>query len=259
MDFRRVKRRGDNRKISRTWLSSDHYRIVWRGEIYGVKVPARFQACVRTIIPNYGGQEGKSFEMWDFVTKPRRYKTLKTAQEDCDRHKRLWVKACAANGIRGLIEIFGKLPSGIPLWAKKELPRKVYEILGRPQTTKYVESECESDQDDPAKTSDCSASPTEVTPAGHAPAPSPVSPAKVGGGSKKLTTRRSGSRKIADATSSAKPAEETAKAPKKRAAKRTRQPSKRIGRKTLSSRGSSTSVGKLARSSPKTKSNRSKS
>jgi len=229
MDFRRVKKRGDNRKTRRTWLSSDHYRIVWRGEIYGVNVPARFQACIRTIIPNYGGHEGEVFEMWDFTDpKHRLFKTLGKAEESCERHKRLWTKACEATGIRGLIEIFGKLPSGIPLWAKKKLPRKVYEILGRLRTTRYVESECEPDQEDPTKPSDCSASPTEAVLATRTPA----SPAEGKGRCTTPRTRRAPSKATSiDAPSAVPPAEAAAKGRKRRAAKRTRNSSKSTGRR----------------------------
>ncbi len=258
MDFRRRKKRGQSRKVIRYWFSEEGYRIIWRREVYGVQVPARFQASVRTVVPNYGGEEGKLFEMWDFVTKPRLYKTLKAAQEDCERHKRLWAKACEATGVRGLIEIFGKLPMAFPVWAKKKLPRKVMEILTRPRTAKY-QDECESSTDpdpaDPTRTSDSSVSSTEVMLADHIPALF----AKAEGGSKKLTTRRNGSKRTAAVEPSAKPAKETAKAQRKRAAKHTKRPSKRTGKKTPSTADSLPSGDKPARSSRKTRAKRSKS
>ena len=119
MNFRRKRIRGQNQRNRRTWLSGD-YRIVWRREICGVRVPARFQATVRTILPNG--------EIWDFVGR-RLFKTLSAAQEACLKHQQLWTKAAEATGIRGLRELFGKVPLGFPAWAKSKLNRRVYDLL----------------------------------------------------------------------------------------------------------------------------------
>ena len=257
MDFKRRKKRGENQKVRRYWFSEEGYRIIWRKEVHGVQVPARFQACVHTIIPNYSGIEGQSFEMWDFADdKHRLFKVRGKAEEACERHNRLWTKTCEATGLRGLLDIFGKLPNGIPVWAKKKLPRKVYEILTRPRSMKYrEEEECEPGPDDPTETSDCSALPTDAMPA----EPIPVSPAEVRDGSEKSETRPTGSKTHrAKSKPVAPPAEEPAKARKKPAAKRTKTPSKRIARKTVSTANSSASSGKRAKGSRKTKSKRSK-
>ena len=120
MKFIRKKIRGQNQKIRRTWLSKEQYRIVWRKEVHGVQVPARFQATVRTILPNG--------EMWDFVGR-RLFKTFSAAQEACEKHERLWTKAAEVTSIRGLQELFGKVPLGFPAWAKSKLNRKVYGLL----------------------------------------------------------------------------------------------------------------------------------
>ena len=129
MQFVRKRKRGQNQKARRSWFSQDGYRIIWRKEVYGVRVPPRFQACVRIVIPHYGDSD-EDIQMWDFVNGKRRlYKTMKAAEEDCEKHKRLWLKACEATGIRALQEIFSKLPLGIPLWAKKKINRKAYALL----------------------------------------------------------------------------------------------------------------------------------
>lgn len=120
MNFIRKKIRGQNQKIRRTWLSKEQYRIVWRKEVDGVRVPARFQATVRTILPNG--------EMWDFVGR-RLFKTFSAAQEACEKHERLWTKATEFTGIRDLHELFGRVPLGFPAWAKPKLNRKVYALL----------------------------------------------------------------------------------------------------------------------------------
>ena len=87
MEFVRRKKRGQDKKVRRTWFSEEGYRIVWRKEVHGVCVPARFQACVRTLIPYSGGELR---QMWDFVNHKRRLiKTLAAAQEECEKHQRL--------------------------------------------------------------------------------------------------------------------------------------------------------------------------
>ena len=88
MHFVRKKQRGQNQKVRRSWFTQDGYRILWRREIWGVRVPPRFQACVRIEMPQYGNAD-KALQMWDFVNDKRRlYKTLKAAQEDCEKHRR---------------------------------------------------------------------------------------------------------------------------------------------------------------------------
>ncbi len=56
MEFVRKKKRGQNQTVRRTWFSEEGYRIIWRKEVYGVHVPARSQACVRTLVPYSDGQ-----------------------------------------------------------------------------------------------------------------------------------------------------------------------------------------------------------
>ena len=122
-------KRGQNQKVRRSWFTENGYRILWRREIWGVRVRPRFQACVRIEIPHYGNTD-EAFQMWDFVNDKRRlYKTMKAAQEDCEKHRRLWMKACEATGIRALRDIFGKLPLGMPLWVKRKINRKAYALL----------------------------------------------------------------------------------------------------------------------------------
>ena len=120
MNFRRKKIKGQNRKVRRTWLSDEGYRIIWRKDVDGVQVPARFQATVWTTLPN--GQ------MWDFVGR-RLFKTMTAAKEACDKHQLRWAKAAEATGVRQLQELFGKVPLGFPAWAKSKLNRRVYGLL----------------------------------------------------------------------------------------------------------------------------------
>ena len=94
-----------------------------------------YMACVRVTVPNFGQdlhsvpeaerQTAKTAVVWDFVDhKHHLHKKMKTAQEACEKHKRLWTKACEATGIRGLVEIFGKLPTAYPVWRARSCPAK---------------------------------------------------------------------------------------------------------------------------------------
>jgi len=148
MEFVRKKKRGQNQKVRRTWFSEEGYRIVWRKEVCGVRVAARFQACVRVLVPY---SDGQLRPMWDFVNRSRRLvKTFKAAEEECKKHKRLWAKAIEAGGIRAVRGLFGgKLPLGLPQWTTKKLNRRLHAILtdSRPASRRNGEDESiEEDQ-----------------------------------------------------------------------------------------------------------------
>lgn len=174
MEFVRKKRRGQSQKVHRTWFSDGGYRITWRKEVYAVRVPARFQACVRILVPH---GDGTLRESWDFADHQHGLtKTLKAAIEQCERHKSLWERACEVTGIRALRELFGgKLPLGLPLWAKEKMDRRLYAILidNRPMhcrddeeaescTESMPPSSDASGPGGPPHTSDPSALPTEA-------------------------------------------------------------------------------------------------
>ena len=209
MEFKRKKKRGYNQKTCRFWFSEDGYRIIWRCEAFGIALPPGFQATVRVMLPS-----GR--EMWDFVGR-RLFKTLKAAQEACEKHQRLWAKAVEATGIRKLEELFGKVPSGYPLWIRPKLNRNVYGLLMDTSTRKRKDIEiCDLDPDALTRISASFASGMDATRDG----PTPVSPAEVKGKSVSLTTEND------TELNDAPPATEPAKAPRKRAARRTSTPSK---------------------------------
>ena len=263
MEFVRKKKRGQNQKVRRTWFSEDGYRIVWRKEVYGVRVPARFQATVRALVPY---SDGQLRPMWDFVNRNRRLiKTLKASQEECEKHKRLWARACEATGVRALKELFGgKLPTGLPLWARKKMDRRLYAILTDNRPMKYRDDEedescTESSQPasdapgpgGPIKTSDSSASPTEAT----SETDTPALPAEGKAESTTRRTRRARSKDTSTSDASTAPrAEEAAKARKKPAAKRTGKASKRTAKRKTSTTGSSAFAKPRSRDSRKKKS-----
>jgi len=241
VNFIRKKIKGQNQKVRRTWMSEDNYRIVWRSEAFGIELPAAFQATVRIILPTGG-------EMWDFVSSRRLFKTLKAAQEACEKHQRLWIQAAEGTGIRKLEELFGKVPSGYPLWVKPKLNRNVYGLLMDTTTRKRKDIEiCDLDQDALTRISASFAFSTEATSVDATlasiavekePSPTP----------NMMTTQLS-----------AQPAKEPAKERKKRAVPPTSTPSKRTGRKKPGTSATSTTDAKPSKNSPKKKSKRSRS
>jgi hypothetical protein len=204
--------------------------------------------------------------MWEFVNHKRRLiKTLQVAQEECEKHHRLWTQACESKGYRALKELFGgKLPSGMPLWARKNMDRRLYAILIDNRPTKYREDEedetcTESSQPasdasglgGPTKTSDSSASPTEAA----SETATPASPAEGREPSTTPRTRRARSKATStDEPSAAPPAAGPAKGRKKCAAKRTRKSSKRTGKRKSSTTDSSNSDVKPSKGSRRKKS-----
>ena len=265
MEFTRKKKRGQKGKVRRTWLSEDGYRIVWRREYDGVRMPGRYQATVRIIVPNFGGKEGENFPMWDFTDPGHRlFKVLAKARESCERHKRLWAKACEATGVRGLLEILGKLPTGIPVWARKKLSRKTIELLTRYVTPRYEEEdECPapsapdgsmSSPSDPIEL--CKSLPPSSTGSDCTlPTSGPVSLVPAEDGTTTRKTRRARSKATeTDAPSPAPPAEAPAKGRRKPAAKPTKRQSPRSAKKRKSTKGSSKPGGKRSRSSRQRKS-----
>jgi len=263
MDFRRKKKRGQSQKVRRTWFSDEGYRITWRKEVHGVHVPARFQACVRILIPY---SDRRLRPMWDFVNRNRRLiKTLKAAEDECERHKRLWERACEARGIRALKELFGgKLPLGLPLWVRNKLDRRLYAILIDTRPRKYRDDEEDelcteslpqssdaSGPGGPTKTSESSVMPTEALPAIH----TPVSPAEGKEPSTTRTARRARSKATSTVEpSAARPAEAAAKGRNKRAAKRAARRSKPTGKSRPSMTGSPASDAKPSKGSRKLRS-----
>lgn len=164
MNFVRKRKRGSRTKNRKYWFSEEGYRITWRREVWGVQVPARYQASVRISLPNG--------EMWDHVSNQRLFKTLKAAEAACEKHQRLWYQVIEATGIRKLEELFGKVPIGYPVWTKGKLNRNIYALLTDTSTRKRKDLEL-CDQDDPTETSSTSA----PAPAATMPISIPASPA----------------------------------------------------------------------------------
>ena len=70
----KLKKLGVSRKIYKEWRCGD-YRITWRSEVQGVKVPPAYHA---TVLVN--GQ-------WVFVGRHGTFKTFKKATEECVKHE----------------------------------------------------------------------------------------------------------------------------------------------------------------------------
>jgi hypothetical protein len=232
VEFQRKRKRGSWATTEKFWFSPEQYRIIWRKEVFGIQVPARYQACVRVLVPG----DGEPRQMWDFVNHKRRLiKTLQAAQEECAKHCHLWTKAIEAGGIRALRELFdGKLPSGLPLWTRKKMDRRLYAILMDNRPLKYREEDDEScsGPDDVTATLPTSASPADVPLA----IPILASPAT---------------------EMAVPPATAAAKGPEKPAGKRTRKSSKRTAKRKRTTTGSSAAARKRSSGSRRTKSTQS--
>jgi hypothetical protein len=237
MEFVRKKKRGVNKKTCRMWRSAEGYRIVWRKEVFGVAVAARYQACVQVILPNFAGRLGEFGQMWDLVSRPL-FKTMKAAEDACETHRRQWAKACEATGIRGLLEIFEKLPVGFPRWVQQQMNPKVLAILLAPRTSTYAEDDECPDHNDLTKTSPTSAAHTEPP----LKLPTPVSPVTDLAGS-------TAKREAAATPSTATPVARPDKAPRPPADKRTAKRSGPSVRKRKSTSTATKSASKLSKSS----------
>lgn len=119
MNFSRKRIIGQSAKTRKTWQSEEGYRIVWRTEVAGVRVPEAYQPAVRIAV-------GDS-EMWDTVGRVS-YRTFKKAEEACQRHYDLWMEVCEATCITAIHNLIGNY-SGIPLWAAKAMKPTLYEKL----------------------------------------------------------------------------------------------------------------------------------
>jgi hypothetical protein len=107
MDFIRKKIKGQKAATRKTWLSPEGYRISWRSEVCFVSVPPAYQASVRMMLP--------AGEIWDMVDRNRStYKTMKAAEQACEKHYKLWMKACQA-GKREFKNLVGN-PLGTPVF-----------------------------------------------------------------------------------------------------------------------------------------------
>ena len=261
MNFTRKKKRGVNKAVCKMWFSDEGYRITWRKETFGVAVEPRYMAAVRVLVPNYGLSE---FVMWDKVDpgRPRLYKTMKIAQESCEAHFGLWTKACEVTGIRALLDLFGKMPGSIPMWARKgKLNRNILAILMAPHKRKYEEEEecqdtsdgCEPNPSDPTKTLDSSAGPTEAMAEALAKNAIPASLAEEEAGSTTPKTRRARSKATSTETGSPAPTAKEAKAPRKRVSKPTEKSSPNMKPKKRTTKPPSKPVKKPAPNSRKKK------
>ena len=78
LEFKRTTRFGKfPAKVRKEWLdTTKKYRITYRSEVEGIKVPAKFYAFKLEIINDR--------DFWDFIERHRQYKTFKTAVTACE-------------------------------------------------------------------------------------------------------------------------------------------------------------------------------
>lgn len=146
LEFKRTSRFNKDKvsiKVRKDWLSTKptRYRITWRREAFGIKVPARFQAVVLCCIP--GNFEGGKTEIWAFVDNNKRlFRTMKKAVEACERHYRIWEKVLQCPSMRAVRSLFeGRKPNEIPKWIYGHIERRILAVLMDNTAHRYSEEE----------------------------------------------------------------------------------------------------------------------
>jgi len=136
MEFKRKRIRGKTQKTYKEWQSEcGYYRVCWRNEIPSLG-SARYYATVRC---DRGDGRDSSKEFWDFAADRRPYRTLKAAQEACQKNQRVWLQFIdladasrkgrldrarqqIANSVVGTKPTTGRiLNSCPPVWARPKL------------------------------------------------------------------------------------------------------------------------------------------
>lgn len=126
-------------KVVKDWISSkpQRYHIRWRKQVFGVNVLPGYQATFLCYIPGNGS--GK-VEIWGFVDRPL-YRTLKKAQDACNKHHQKWEKALLCTSMRGIKGIFGNKPYELPRWIYGHMNRQLMEALMDTSAMKYCDDD----------------------------------------------------------------------------------------------------------------------
>jgi hypothetical protein len=142
LEFKRTSKFNKERlspKVLKDWISTkpQRYHIRWRKQVFGVQVLPGYQATFLCYTPGNGS--GK-VEMWAFVDRPL-YRTLKKAQDACNKHYLQWEKALLCTSMRGIKGIFGKKPHEMPRWIYGYINRQLMETLMDTSAMKYSDDD----------------------------------------------------------------------------------------------------------------------
>jgi hypothetical protein len=212
MNFTRKRVKGQNQKHHKLWLDDDkRYRITWRRECFGVRVPPAFFACVRC-----QRSMMDSTPVWYFAGQRRPYKTFEKAKEICELHERIWNAVAALNDekhyvnkLRELRASHGRIGAGplsqdvltsLPKWVMKAVSRRILDTLF-PASDLVREELCLENLSDPTETSPSSADSTDE----EQPTSIPASTAGDEAGTTTTKTRRARSKAIDTETQSPAP------------------------------------------------------
>jgi hypothetical protein len=89
MEFKRKKKKGQDRRHNRLWVSEcGNYRITWTNECCGVPVTPHYFAMVRCYISPYGPDQ-----TFTFAGKRGPYAKFVQAEEACVKNEKLWLYA----------------------------------------------------------------------------------------------------------------------------------------------------------------------
>ena len=142
LEFKRTSKFNKERlspKVVKDWISTkpQRYHIRWRKQVFGVQVLPGYQATFLCYIPGNGS--GK-VEIWTFVDRPL-YRTLKKAQDACNKQYLQWEKALLCTSMRGIKGIFGKKPHEMPRWIYGHINRQLMEALMDTSAMKYSDDD----------------------------------------------------------------------------------------------------------------------
>ena len=86
-------------------------------------MPGHYHSVVRIVFPD-------DREMWDFVGRRGSVQDQEKGRGSGREAPKAVEEVSESSGVRQLQEVFGgKLPVGMPIWAKKKIRRDLYEIL----------------------------------------------------------------------------------------------------------------------------------
>lgn len=236
MNFVRVKKRGQDQKVHKTWMPEGSlklhtYRITWAKEVFGVKIKPHYHATVWTF-----RNLGEDHKQWTFAGRRGPYKTFEAAVEACEKHEKAWLALIEASEgdrtgrndrlrsiefrsrvkfVRDKKTFHQKTLTSLPVWARPKVNSILQSFLFPQGRKRATDDECDEIDLTPTSNSSDSASldssPLEQESSG--PASAVTAEATTESPPVSTKSKRKGK--------SAAAAKEPAKAPAKRARKST--------------------------------------
>jgi len=134
-------------KLRKDWISVKpaRYRITFRRQVFGVSVPAAYQATCLCYVP--GNWEGGKTQSWTFVDNKRKlFKTYRKAVEACERHARTWEKALLCPSMRAIKQLFGgHKPPEVPIWLFGKMHPSILRVIMDNTPVRFTDDELDKE------------------------------------------------------------------------------------------------------------------